>query len=113
MLAQRGDRAIMAVSEHPRHCDPHRFLVDLLRQLFRGAVIALIFQEPPRPPVFCFRDMDSSRASFPPNSSSPSKISKKGSKKGSWSLEKGSPDRPPKNGDLAQIPLEPRTPAIE
>jgi hypothetical protein len=56
---------IVAVGGHPRHCDCHHSLVELLRQFLLGAVTALILQESPRPQVLCFHDLDSSGASFP------------------------------------------------
>jgi hypothetical protein len=45
----------VAVGGHPRHCDYHRSLVELLHQFFQGAVVALILQELPKPLMFCFK----------------------------------------------------------
>jgi hypothetical protein len=64
-VGMRGDHAIVAVGGCPCHCDRHRSLVELLCQFFRGAIVALILQKPPRSPTLCFRDLDYSGASFP------------------------------------------------
>jgi hypothetical protein len=55
----------VAVGGRPRHCDCHHSLDELFRQFFRGAIAVLILQELPRPPLFCFRDLDFSGAGFP------------------------------------------------
>jgi hypothetical protein len=47
------------VGGRPCLCDRHHSLVELLRQFFQGAIAVLILQKPPRPPVLCFRDLDS------------------------------------------------------
>jgi hypothetical protein len=61
----RGAHVTVAVSGCPRHCDRHHSLVELFRQFFRGAIVALILQKPPRTSTFCFHDLDSSEACFP------------------------------------------------
>jgi hypothetical protein len=55
----------VAVGGRHHRCDYHRSLVELLCQFFQGAVAALTLEKPPRLSVFCFHDLDSSRASFP------------------------------------------------